>query len=243
MALAATDGAELVLYNIHAEGGDEVILRRMEHHLDHLFNEAKLHGIKVISISETGMISRILPHRVQVEKADLVFYSLAPGESYGDTLQRQTSHQLLRTIRADLAVIRIMHMGKPHPRRILAPFGGIVTDREPRVKFLAALAKSFHSQVTLFHRSDAAKRKFPDDLVMVRKDLLRFSLPVLERSGSGRIDKAIELEAVSHHNDLIVLGASERGTLRRLFFGNPAGDVMLQPPCNVILFRPDRMKP
>ena len=53
----------------------------------------------------------------------------------------------------------------------------------------------------------------------------------------GQVGKAITVEAITHHNDLIVLGASERGVLRSLFFGNPAGDVMHQPPCNTILFR------
>jgi nucleotide-binding universal stress UspA family protein len=63
---------------------------------------------------------------------------------------------------------------------------------------------------------------------------------VLERSGKGAIGKSITVEAITRHNDLIVLGASERGVLQRLFFGNPAGDVMHQPPCNAIMFKAAR---
>ncbi len=238
MALAVSCGSQLVLYCAHDELHDSATSSRTERHLDHLFSEALSLGIAVSRIAESGAITRLLPHRSHAGGADLVFYPLTPGEQYGATLQQQTAHHLLRTIKADLAVMRIMHMGKPHPRRMLVPVGGLIRDREQRVRFLAALAKAFHSQVTLFHRPDTGKQDFPADIVALRDDLRCLHLPLLERGGSGQIARAIALEAVSHHNDLIVLGASERGTVRRLFFGNPAGDVMLQPPCNAILFRP-----
>lgn len=235
LALAASCKARLVLYSAHEEGSGSP---HTDRHLDHLCREALELGIGVTRIAETGTLTRLLPHRTQAEEADLVFYPLIPGESYGATLQQHTSHHLLRTIKADLAVMRIMHMGKPHPHRILVPLGGVVSDRLQRVRFVAALATCFHSQVTLFHRPDAGRLDFPADLVMLGDELRQHRHTVLERSGSGHIGRAIALEAVSHHNDLVVLGASERGTLRRLFFGNPAGDVMHHPPCNVILFRP-----
>lgn len=237
IAMAAAAGAGLVLYAAHEEGGDKAIFSHTERHQDHLFSEALALDLPVARITEAGALTRLLPKRVREEGCDLVFYPLTPNERYGATLQGQVAHQLLSTVRADLAVMRIMHMGKPHPRRILVPLGGVVSDLEQRVGFLVALARSFHSQVTLFHRPEAGKRGVPDDFVALRNELRLHHLPVLERSGSGRISRAIALEAISHHNDLIVLGASERGTLRRLFFGNPAGDVMHQPPCNAILFR------
>jgi nucleotide-binding universal stress UspA family protein len=235
--LAASGGSQLVLYSAHDEGGEGSAARHTERHIEHLFNEALALNIAVTRISETGPITRLLPHRIQAEAADLVFYPLPPGERYGAPLQRHTAHHLLQTVRADLAIMRIMHMGKPHPRHILVPLGDVVSDREQRVSFLAMLARSFHAQLTLFHRPDGRRQDSPADFIAVRNALRTHHLPVLERSGRGHIAKAITLEAVSHHNDLIVLGASERGVLRRMFFGNPAGDVMHHPPCNAILFR------
>jgi nucleotide-binding universal stress UspA family protein len=78
--------------------------------------------------------------------------------------------------------------------------------------FVTELAKSYHSHITPFRK-------------------------VLTRGGRGKIGTSITVEAITRHNDLIVLGVSERGLLRQLFFGNPAGDVMRQPPCNAIMFR------
>jgi nucleotide-binding universal stress UspA family protein len=242
IALAAAGGSELVLYAAHGEGTGGSTLLHTERHLDHLFRIAFERGIPVTRITESGMIARLLPRRVEEERVNLVFYPLIPPECYGAAFQQQAVHQLLRLVRADLAIMRIMHMGKLHPHHILVPLGGRTGDRERLADFISLLAKSFHSPVTLFHRPGGRGPSRLENVALLRDNLLRQQVQILERSATGRIARAIALEAVSHHHDLIVLGASERGTLRRLFFGNPAGDVMQHPPCNAILFRqaPDR---
>jgi len=238
ISLAAAGKAELVLYAAHDERSDETVLRHTDRHLDHLFTVAFELDVTVTRITEVGNIINLLPKQVQAVKADLVFYPLTPYERYGANLQRHTVHSLLRTIRSDLAIMRSITMAKPHPRRILVPLGEVISDMEHRLVFISELAKSFHSQVTLYHLSAEQDTKgMPDDITQFRKQLQHQDVTVLERSGRGDIGKSITVEAITRHNDLIVLGASERGVLRRLFFGNPAGDVMHQPPCNSILFR------
>lgn len=237
VALAYACTAELVLYTAHGAATCESVLRRSEHHLDHLFSVAFEQGIPVRRISETGLVAKLLPKRATAEGADLVCYPLLPDEQYGATLKQQAVHHLLRCVSADLAIMRIVHMGKPHPRHILVPLGKNIRDQEQRVRFLAALARSFHSRITLFHRPDKGQHRAHHAVAQVRAGLAQHHLPVLERSGSGPVATAITLEAISHHSDLIVLGASERSSLKRLFWGNPAGEVMHSPPCNTILFR------
>jgi nucleotide-binding universal stress UspA family protein len=237
ISLAAACKADLVLYAAHDEGSNET-LRHTDRHVDHLFTAARELNIPVTRITEVGNISKLLPKRVQAEEADLVFYPLSPYERYGVNLQRHTVHNLLRTIRSDLAIMRVVNMAKPHPKHILVPFGKFISDKGRRLMFIAELAKSFHAQVTLFHLSAERDAKgLPDDIAQFREQLQKQQVTVLERSGRGHIGRSITVEAITRHNDLIVLGASERGVLRRLFFGNPAGDVMHQPPCNTILFR------
>ncbi len=238
ISLAAAGNAELVLYAAPDEGSNEAVLHHTDRHLDHLFTVAFDLDIPVTRITEIGNISKLLPKRVEVEKADLVFYPLLPDERYGANLQGDAVHLLLRTIRSDLAIMRVIHMAKPHPGQILMPLGKVISDRERRLVFITELAKSFHAQVTLFHLSAEREAKgMPDDITHFRHQLQQQHVTVLERSGRGNLGKAITVEAITRHNDLIVLGASQRGVLRRLFFGNPAGDVMYQPPCNAILFR------
>ena len=236
MAIATFCGSELVLYAAH--GADEHTHRHSKRHLEHLFGIASEQGIPVKQVVEAGSMARMLPNYVQSVNADLVFYPLAPGEQYGAPLQQHTIHHLLRTVRADLAIMRIVHMGRLHPTSILAPFGATIGGSGKRELFITALVKSFHAQVTLLHlATGSAGNGMPGDVVRFRDELQRQNITVLERSGRGRIAKAIAVEAITRHNDLIVLGASERSTLKRLFLGNPAGDVMHKPPCNAILFR------
>lgn len=239
ISLAASCKAELILYAIAGEGSSEELLRRTEHHLDHLQKISLDLNITVTRITEVGSIRTMLPKRVQVERADLVCYPLAGDEKYGASFKQHTVHHLLRTIKPDMAIMRIITMGKPHPCHILVPFGKVISGREPRLAFLTALADCFKARVTLYHLFAASNAdEMPGDITRFRHQLQLHHITVLERNGVGPLGKAITLEAISHHNDLIVLGASERCLLRRVFFGNPAGDVMHQPPCNAILFRP-----
>ena len=239
ISLAVACKAELVLYAAHDEGSNETILHHTDLHLDHLYTVASKLDITVTRITEVGNIRKLLPKRAQSENADLIFYPLTPDEQYRANLKRHTVHHLLRTIRSDLAIMRAITMAKPHPGNILVPLGKGVSDKERRLMFVAELAKSFHSHVTLFHLfAEREATAMPDDIIWFQEQLRLQNVTVLERSGRGTLNKAITVEAITRRNDLIVLGASGRGALRRLLSGNPAGDVMHQPPCNIILFRP-----
>ena len=242
ITLAAGCEADLVLYAAHDGGCNETVLLRIDRHLDHLYTVAVKLGISVTRITEVGNLCTLLPKRVLTETADLVFYPMTSHEQYGANLRRHTVHRLLRIITTDLAITRVITMNKPHPARILVPLGKIVSDTEHRLRFVIGLARSFHSQVTLLHLSGQrrAMQEMPEDVTLFREQLQQQHVPVLERSGGGDIGEAITVEAITRHDDLIVLGASERGVFRRLFFGNPAGDVMHQPPCNTILFRSEK---
>jgi nucleotide-binding universal stress UspA family protein len=195
-------------------------------------------GINVTRIIEVGSVSTLLPKRVVAEKADLVFYPLTPYKRYGADLQRRTVRQLLRTIKPDLAIMRVITMARPHPGHILVPLEKVISSKERRLLFVTELAKSFHAKVTLYHLFAARDIKtMPDAITQFGKQLRLQDIKVSERSGSGLLGKAVTVEAITRHNDLIILGASKRGLFRRIFSGNPAGDVMRQPPCNTILFR------
>ena len=238
IALAAECKAELVLYAAHDEKCSETVLRNTDRHLEHLLTAASVLEIPVTRITEIGNIRKMLPKRVKADKADLVLYPLTQDERYGAGLQRHTVHHLLKTISSNLVIIRAISMAKPHPGHILVPLGKVISDMGHRLMFITELALSFHSQVTLFHLPAAHEEKAtPDEITRFRTELQKKHVTVLERSGRGELGKAITVEAITRRNDLIVLGASERGVLRRLFIGNPAGDVMHHPPCNTILFR------
>jgi len=239
ISMAASCKAQLVLYAAHAEGSNETLLRHMNRHLDQLVTDASALDIPVTRVIEIGNISKLLPKRVEAERADLVFFPLMPFKRYGADLARRTVHRLLRTIKSDLAIMRVITMAKPHPGHILMPLGKVADDKGRRLQFITELARSFHSQVTLYHLTEGREAQgISDDIIQFGKQLQQEQVTVLERTSRGDVGKSITVEAITRHNDLIVLGASRRGVLSKLFYGNPAGDIMQQPPCNAILFRP-----
>lgn len=238
ISLAAACKAALVLYAAHDTGADEAVLQHTAHHLEHLAAIAAELEIPVTRIMEVGNISSLLPKRVEAEQADLVFYPLTPYKRSGSDLQRQTVHTLLRTVTSDLAVMRIISLARPHPGQILVPLGKVISNREQRLLFITELAKSFHARVTLFHLATERDGKgMPAEVTSFRKELQQQQITTQERIGRGHVGKGVTVEAISHHNDLIVIGVSQRGFFRRLFSGNPVVDVMHQPPCNTVLFR------
>ena len=237
MSLAAACKAELLLYAAHDEAGDEGILLRTNRHLDHLQTDACESGVRVTRVTEVGTIGALLPKRAAAAKADLVCYPLSSDKR--GRLQLRMVHHLQRTIASDLAIMRIITMVKPHPIHILVPLGMVASRKERRLMFITELAKSFQSQVTLFHLSTKrGVKEMPESISRFREQLQQQQITVLERQGTGTIAESIGIEAITHHNDLIVLGSSERGMLRKVLLGNPAADIMRQPPCNTILFRP-----
>src|SRR6185369_12728681 len=162
-----------------------------------------------------------------------------PFKRYGADLARRTVHRLLRTIKSDLAIMRVITMAKPHPGHILMPLGKVADDKGRRLQFITELARSFHSQVTLYHLTEGREAQgISDDIIQFGKQLQQEQVTVLERTSRGDVGKSITVEAITRHNDLIVLGASGRGVLSKLIYGNPVGDIMQQPPCNAILFWP-----
>jgi nucleotide-binding universal stress UspA family protein len=138
-----------------------------------------------------------------------------------------------------MAIMRVVTMARPYPAQILVPLDRSISNTERRLLFISALARSSRARVTLFHLSaERDAQVMPNDIVQFGKRLQQEHISVIERRGRGDIARAITVEAVTKRNDLIVLGASARGVLRKLIIGNPAGDIMQHPPCNTILFRP-----
>jgi nucleotide-binding universal stress UspA family protein len=240
LALAASSSSRLILCGYHEDAAGEMAVLAIERHLNHLAAVAAEMKVTVTTIIETGSVATLLPRLVLREKVELLFYPLPPYKRYGVDQERTVTRALLRSISCDLAIVRIVNMVRPHPGHLLVPLGRTVATVAHRVAFIAALAHCFSAQVTLYHLTENLLEQRSPDIAQVRELLEQQQVTVLERNGSGTLGNAITLEVITHHNDLIVLGASVRSTVRRIFCGNPVADVMQQPPCNTVLFRAAR---
>jgi nucleotide-binding universal stress UspA family protein len=152
-----------------------------------------------------------------------------------------------------VAMVRVVRMGKIHPKNILVPLRGQITHLEERACFVAKLAQGFDSTVTLFHspgpitsfshgeihlKPAEREKRIPKDIEKFTERLNKYVIPHEKRTGLGSIARAITIEAAHLRNDLIVMGASERSLLRSIISGNPVEDVLRETPCNLIILRP-----
>ena len=82
------------------------------------------------------------------------------------------------------------------------------------------------------------KRKFPEDIEDFTECLHKYKISHEKKTGYGSVPREITIEAAHRRNDLIVMGASERGLLRSIVSGNPVEQVLRETPCNLIILRP-----
>ena len=70
--------------------------------------------------------------------------------------------------------------------------------------------------------------------------LRHYQISPERRLGQGRAARAITIEAALGRNDLVIMGASGRGLLESLIYGDPVEEVLRETPCNLIILLPRR---
>lgn len=251
IALAKFCRARLSLVFIAEEGINRDVFRHAESALERLFIEAEEHGIEVESITEKGDPLKKMSEMVKENNIDIAFTATRREDVSKRFFVRTHAREFIVKLPCSVAMVRVVRMGRVHPKNILVPLRGYMTNLEERAYFIAKLAQGFDSAVTLFHSPmpitsffhgeihlKPAQRHIPKDIEKFTEYLNRYTVPHEKRTGYGRIARAITIEAAHRRNDLIVMGGSERSLLRSIISGNPVEDVLRETPCNLIILRP-----
>ncbi|MBU2578347.1 universal stress protein, partial [Patescibacteria group bacterium] len=190
---------------------------------------------------------------VRKDHIDIVFTATRRQDVSKRFFVKTLAREFMVKLPCSVAMVRVVHMGKIHPKNILLPLRGKMTHLEERACFVAKLAQGFGSSVTLFHsprpitsffhgeihlKPSLIEERIPKDIEKFTECLNRYTVPHDKRTGYGRISRSITIEAAHRRNDLIVMGASERSLLRSIISGNPVEDVLRETPCNLIILRP-----
>ncbi|MEW6214890.1 MAG: universal stress protein [Nitrospirota bacterium] len=253
IALAKSCQARLSLVFIAEEGINKDIFKHAESALERLFIEAEEDGIDVESITEKGNPLQKIHDIVRKDSIDIVFVATRREDVTKRFFVKTHAREFMIKLPCSVTMVRVVRMGKVHPKNILVPLRGYMTNLEERAYFVAKLAQGFDSAVTLFHSSmpitsffhgeihlkPAQREKhIPKDVEEFKEYLDRYEITHEKRTGYGAISRAITIEAAHKRNDLIVMGASERSLLRSIISGNPVEDVLRETPCNLIILRP-----
>ncbi|MCL5023557.1 MAG: universal stress protein [Nitrospirae bacterium] len=253
ITLSQSCRAKLFLVFIAQEGINKNAFKQAESALERLFVEADGRGTEVESITEKGEPLQKIHSMVKSDHIDIVFTSTRREDVTKRFFVKTLAREFMLKLPCSVAMVRVVRMGKMHPKDILVPLRGEMTHLEERACFVAKLAQGFGSSVTLFHsarpitsffhgevhlKPSLRERHIPKDVELFTECLDRYTITHEKRIEYGGISRAITIEAAYRRNDLIIMGASERSLLRSIIRGNPVEEVLRETPCDLIILRP-----
>ena len=224
-----------------------------ENAITRLFIMAKDMGIQVECITETGdpvkEINRIVKH----EEINIVFASTRREDIKRRFYAGTTAKNLSLKLPCSVALVRVVHMGRIHPKEILIPLKDKIDHKEERAYFISKMAEGFGSKVFLFHSTKSITRFFhgevhltplewekrlPKAIMNFMESIKKYNIDFESKLSPGQTARNITIEAATKRHDLIIMGASERDVLKSIFKGNPVERVLRETPCDLIILKP-----
>jgi len=226
---------------------------RAEEAVKRLFIEAGEAGIEVEAVTGAGEPVRKLGELVRREGVDIVFASARRADTERRFYAGTVARRLSMSLPCSVAIVRVVHIGRIHPKEILVPLKAKVDHVEERAYFTAKLAQAFGSNVVVFHAPQPVSKFFhgeihltplewekalPKDVAHFMEHIHRYKVTHTGKFVPGRTGRAIAIEAFSKRHDLIIMGASRRSLLSSLFKGNPVEELLRHTPCDLIILKP-----
>lgn len=253
MDFAKACGARFYVCFIAGKGMSSHALDAAENALKRTFEHAVQMGLDAVVISETGLPEEKIPAICKREKADILFISTRHEDVKRRFYAGSLAFDLSKRIKCAIAIVRIVHAGRAHPREILVPLKARISRIADRAYFAAKMAEAYRSKIILFHATRPITKFFHGDLYLAPAEwesrrggdmpefIERISAHGVTHEGRtrpGAAGRAISMEAAVKRHDLIIMGSSERSFVSRLLRGNPIEHVIAHTPCNLIIFRP-----
>lgn len=253
LALAKHLDAKLYICFVAQKDMSQQDRRAAEEAMKQLFHEAMEMHIRAESIAEIGDPVTEIGKIVRHEGIGLVFASTRREDVqkrfFTGTIARNLSLKLPCTV----ALVRVVHSGRVHPKKMLVPLKARIDHVLERAYFSACMAHAFGSKVFVFHAPEKITRFFrgeihltpedwrqrlPQDISRFMEHLERQEIEHESKLLPGKTGKSITIEAFAKRHDLIIMGASERNLFASLLRGNPVEDVLRETPCDLIILTP-----
>ncbi|MBI4824210.1 MAG: universal stress protein [Nitrospirae bacterium] len=256
MSLARVGGAKLYICFIAEKGQPTSVIERAEEAVKRIFISAEKAGISSEAITETGEPVRRISELVRQEGIDIVFASTRRADIQRRFFVETIAKRLSLNLPCSTAIVRVVHIGRLHPKEILLPLKARIDHIEERAYFAAKIAQAFDSKVFIFHSPKPISRffhgeihlspleweeKLSVDMAHFMEHLSRYKVIHEKKFTPGRAGRAIAIEAASRRHDLIIMGESQRSLLSSILKGNPVEDMLRDTPSDLIIFNA-RMK-
>lgn len=251
--LAKVAGAGIYFCSIAEKGLDNKSFHLAEEAVKRLSHRARELGVKTDCILETGNAIERIKKIVAAEGIDIAFAATRREDVEKRFYARTVSRRLSLALPCSVALVRVVHMGRVHPRDILVPIKARIDHIAERARFAAIMARAFDARLSLFHAPRPLGRflhgevhltpleweaRLPGDIVRFISDLDRQGITHDKKLTPGAAGLTITIEAAAKRHDLIIMGASERSLLNSLLRGNPVERVLRETTCDLIILRP-----
>lgn len=252
LSLAMACNAKLYLCFIADKDISKSEFGRAEDAMKRLFIEAEDADIQVESITETGAPVVEIDRIVRQEGIDIVFAATRREDVEKRFFSGTTARRLSLTLPCSVALVRVVHMGRMHPKKIMIPLKGEKGNITEMSYFVAMLASTFKSKMHIFHVTKPITKffhgevhlkpveweeRFPKDIDDFIEHLNRYNADHEKKLAPGSAGRRITLEAAAKRHDLIIMGASGRNLIDSLLKGNPVEEVLRDTPCNLIILK------
>jgi nucleotide-binding universal stress UspA family protein len=253
MELARVTGSKLYICHVAEKGAPIKSLQLAEEAAKRLFHRAREMDVEAESIFDSGNPVRRIGDIVTSEGIDIVFVATRREDVERRFYSGTVARKLCVVLPCSVALVRVVHLGRLHPRKILVPLKARIYHISEHSYFTAMMATAFDSCVYLFHTTRPITKFFhgelhlspleleygqPKDLARFSECLEKYNVVHEKRLVSGTAGNNIAVEAAAKRFDLVIMGASERGLLHSLLKGNPVEDVLRETPCDLIILKP-----
>ncbi|MCK9419627.1 MAG: universal stress protein [Nitrospirae bacterium] len=251
--LAKQAKARITFCSIASNGLSGKTFQAAEDAVKRLARAAQELGVHSDCVLETGDPYEQIRKVVAAEKIDLVFAATRHEDVRKRFYARTTARRLSLHLPCSVALVRVVHLGRVHPKTILVPLKARMGHIAERAFFTALMAGAFESRIHLFHTTKPMTRFFhgeihltpaewearlPADIALFVEQLDRNDISHEKKLLPGIAARTITIEAAAKRHDLIIMGASERSLLDSLIRGNPVERVLRETTCDLIILRP-----
>lgn len=252
MHLAKSAEGSLYLCHVATHEASQRHLQLAGEAVKRLLHRAKEMGVGVKEIHEYGDPLEKIKEIVHAEGIDLVFAATRREDMekryYAGTMAKKLSVYLPCSV----ALVRVVHMGRIHPKKVLVPLKARINHIGERAFFVAKMAEAFGSDVYLFHTAKPVtsffrgeihftpvelERRLPKDISHFVGHLEKYHVSHEKRLVSGKVGRRIIIEAAGRRFDLVIMGESERSLLSSLLTENPVEELLRETPCDLIILK------
>lgn len=240
-AIKIAENASTKLSFLYIKAAEETShqLKTVENYAEKLFTESEKKGVVSEIVIKKGDIQKDTIAFIKANNIDLVFKNLRREEER--SILNPFLNWWLIKLPCSTIFMKVVHLGKLTPKRILVPLEDKIYAKEERAELLISLSKAFNATIELMHikkeNFEFIEEDVSPDISAILKKLSKEGALLVRKKHKGFEGHLINIESATKKADLVVLGMTRRGIFKGLVAKTPLVEVIKHTTSNLMVFR------